>query len=277
MLSKQFSVNEFGRDFVVGDLHGCHTLLEAALNHVNFDTARDRLFSVGDLVDRGPENVKCLQLLDKPWFHAVQGNHEQLMLHALTTQDVTVWFNNGGMWERYIEDELEAEIVVNSLDKINRLPLFMSVKLPNGMFHVVHSEIPENGHSLTDEWLIDPNSNEGILTLRNRYGDFEATWSRTIFDQLFASDHTIIGKSVSKKGLLKRAKHTAKVSNIFCGHTIIKQPIKIHAFVNIDTGAFASTGGKPTPWAGLTLAEPETNKFWTAKPSGVSETSVFIV
>ncbi len=45
--------------FVVGDLHGCYTLLMNELDKVSFDPARDLLISVGDLVDRGAENVEC--------------------------------------------------------------------------------------------------------------------------------------------------------------------------------------------------------------------------
>jgi serine/threonine protein phosphatase 1 len=54
--------------FVVGDLHGCYTLLMNELEKVSFDPARDLLISVGDLVDRGAENVECLDLITMPWF-----------------------------------------------------------------------------------------------------------------------------------------------------------------------------------------------------------------
>ena len=51
----RFEENATGRDFVVGDLHGMFSHLEALLNEVAFDESADRLFSVGDLIDRGPE------------------------------------------------------------------------------------------------------------------------------------------------------------------------------------------------------------------------------
>ncbi|MGV6380979.1 metallophosphoesterase, partial [Escherichia coli] len=57
--------------FVVGDLHGCYTLLMNELGKVSFDPACDLLISVGDLVDRGAENVECLELITMPWFRAV--------------------------------------------------------------------------------------------------------------------------------------------------------------------------------------------------------------
>ena len=65
--------NERGRDFAVGDVHGHFSRLQEGLDRLGFDPARDRLFSVGDLVDRGPENEAALEWLAQPWFHAVQG------------------------------------------------------------------------------------------------------------------------------------------------------------------------------------------------------------
>ncbi|MBL2109540.1 serine/threonine protein phosphatase, partial [Klebsiella pneumoniae] len=41
--------------WVVGDLHGCHTLLMNELERVSFDPLCDLLISVGDLIDRGAE------------------------------------------------------------------------------------------------------------------------------------------------------------------------------------------------------------------------------
>jgi serine/threonine protein phosphatase 1 len=75
--------NQRGRDFVVGDLHGHRALLERELERIGFDTGRDRLFSVGDLIDRGPDSLATLALLEEPWFHAVLGNHEMMLLHYL--------------------------------------------------------------------------------------------------------------------------------------------------------------------------------------------------
>ena len=72
--------NGGGRDFVVGDLHGHRRLFEFELEHLGFDPACDRVFSVGDLVDRGPHALETLRLIEEPWFHAVLGNHELALL-----------------------------------------------------------------------------------------------------------------------------------------------------------------------------------------------------
>ena len=45
-----------GKLYAVGDLHGCYNLLMNKLQQIGFDFEKDHLISVGDLVDRGPQN-----------------------------------------------------------------------------------------------------------------------------------------------------------------------------------------------------------------------------
>ena len=77
------AANDNGRDFAVGDIHGEFNQLKNLLDHVNFDCQLDRLFSVGDIIDRGPDSMECLALLEKPWFHCVIGNHEQQFVSTM--------------------------------------------------------------------------------------------------------------------------------------------------------------------------------------------------
>ncbi|MFM0670248.1 metallophosphoesterase [Paraburkholderia sediminicola] len=73
-------LNTTGRDFVVGDVHGCFTLLDTELKARNFDRLRDRLFSVGHLIDRGSESPDVLGAVRRHQIKAVRGNHEQGIL-----------------------------------------------------------------------------------------------------------------------------------------------------------------------------------------------------
>ncbi len=75
--------NSAGRDLIVGDLHGHRALFELELERIAFDPSRDRVLSVGDLIDRGPDSLETLALIDEPWFHAVLGNHELMLLNYL--------------------------------------------------------------------------------------------------------------------------------------------------------------------------------------------------
>jgi serine/threonine protein phosphatase 1 len=71
--------------WVVGDIHGCFSILMAKLRQYRFDPWQDLLVSVGDVIDRGPDSLRCLKLLRKRWIVAVRGNHEQMALDALAT------------------------------------------------------------------------------------------------------------------------------------------------------------------------------------------------
>jgi len=48
------------RTLFVGDVHGCLTELEGLLNLAGFLPKRDRLFFVGDLINRGPDSLGVL-------------------------------------------------------------------------------------------------------------------------------------------------------------------------------------------------------------------------
>lgn len=98
-LVQRFERNTVGRDFCVGDVHGCFDLLDALLAQAGFDKAVDRLFSVGDLVDRGPGSDLVQEWLSQPWFHAVRGNHEQMVVDTYKHGgDDWLHVANGGAW-----------------------------------------------------------------------------------------------------------------------------------------------------------------------------------
>ena len=64
--------------YVLGDLQGCHDALLEMLERVRFSPDRDRLWLVGDLVNRGPQSVKVLRHVAGLGSAAVTvlGNHD---------------------------------------------------------------------------------------------------------------------------------------------------------------------------------------------------------
>lgn len=142
---KQFPPNEVGRDFVIGDLHGCYGSLLAEMDKCSFDKTKDRLFSVGDLVDRGPDSVRCMELIYEPWFHAVQGNHERMMFSALlhvysTEHSPQDFYYNGGSWAQRSDEGVDYLTTV-ARDMMEKMPLAIEITGDNG-FLLTHAYWP---------------------------------------------------------------------------------------------------------------------------------------
>ncbi len=132
-----------GRDFVVGDIHGEFDHLMAKLIEINFDFSKDRLFSVGDLVDRGPKNMEVLKLIKEPWFFAVVGNHEDMMFEVLLGESYSresMWVPNGGGW--HLKED-EEELLELAQYAYSNMPLAIQITRPDGNIGIIHASAPD--------------------------------------------------------------------------------------------------------------------------------------
>lgn len=128
--------------WVVGDIHGCFSLLMAKLRHCHFDPWQDLLVSVGDVIDRGPDSLRCLKLLRKSWIVAVRGNHEQMGLDALAMGEQSLWFMNGGSWFA----QAEQPAARFALEECQQLPWILELRCSNGIHVIAHADYPDDDY-----------------------------------------------------------------------------------------------------------------------------------
>ena len=203
----RFARNETGRDFVVGDLHGMFAHLSMLLKEIGFSMEKDRLFSVGDLVDRGPGSKDALEWLRYDWFHACRGNHEQFAIDSIHPEHLETWVRyNGGEWWLDLGPAEQRRF----RDAFERMPLAMEIETDTGTVGIVHADVPPS--QTWDEFM-------ELLQVGDRDATLTALWSRT----------RLQGDCVNRpvKG---------RVERVYCGHTPLRQSIALENVYFIDTG-----------------------------------------
>ena len=211
---QHFARNTVGRDLIVGDIHGMFSRLQAHLDRIEFDPTRDRLFSVGDLVDRGPESDLALEWLGKPWFHAVRGNHEDMAIRwPRGNMDAAHYAMNGGGWN--VSNPPAARQAF--ADEFSALPIAIELETAAGLVGIVHADCPFP--SWTDfVWSLGEDA-AGKLTNRARKDIIDAAlWSRDRITAMFVEQ--IEG-----------------VRAVVVGHTPVERFTSLGNVFYIDTGA----------------------------------------
>jgi len=203
------SENTQGKDYVVGDIHGCFSVVEQALNLIDFDSERDRLISVGDLVDRGPENQLVAEWLEKPCNYAVMGNHEYMCLTGK---------GNECGWLTSMDRSAQQRITNHLQD----LPVTIDITVPWGKVGVIHAQVPTAMQDWQEVVSMAQEMNIAELDLH------ESIWGRSRIRQQrdLPYDRIITG-----------------IDLILCGHTQTQTAQQIGNHLFIDTALYQGVTG----------------------------------
>ncbi|MET0377642.1 MAG: symmetrical bis(5'-nucleosyl)-tetraphosphatase, partial [Spongiibacteraceae bacterium] len=159
--------------YAVGDIQGCFDPLRRLLDRVGFDPATDQLWSVGDLVNRGPQSLECLRFFRDLGTSArvVLGNHD---LHLLAVAAGIRKLKRSDTLQPILDAYDAAEL----LGWVAQQPLFYR----EADYVLVHAGVPP-------QWTIDQTerlaaevaavlaSSQRETYLRGMYGDEPVIWS----------------------------------------------------------------------------------------------------
>ena len=205
-LTRVVGVNRAGRDLVVGDVHGCFRTLERALSDLGFDPDSDRLFGVGDLVDRGPRSEDALYWLEDRFHTVTLGNHERPYLE---------WFHgkilgscervHGWLWKVH-RDEYRRWF-----GALAGMPLAMTIATLHGPVGVVHAQVPDPDWSRALE-LLSAGAEEIV-------------------------DIALLGYATEREEAGARARPVKGLRALVHGHRTVREIEMTHNRWAIDTGA----------------------------------------
>ena len=222
---RQFSANRQGRDFICADIHGYFDLLEQKLMSCHFDPAVDRLFSLGDLIDRGPMSELALEYIGYDWFYPILGNHELMLMDAFESKSADVfqrWCYWGGEWAQTLDNEQIHQYYQAFL----KLPIAIEIALQDERrVGLVHAEVPAGVSWQTIRENLT-NMPEGTFDLHDRFIN-PLIWSKNLF-----LDITEAGLKVSP---------VAGIDHVFHGHSIVDlEPLTFGNRTYMDLGSYES-------------------------------------
>lgn len=217
----KIELNVDGKDYICSDIHGHFSILQAELDSIGFDESCDRLFSLGDLIDRGDESHLALEWLAKPWFFAIQGNHERMLINTVEQESEMLrrqWLMWGGEWA----ENYDFEALRPFYEAFSKLPIAIELELENGnAVGLVHAELPDecDWSEVKDLLLnIDPLKIEAI---------------RETSDMLWKKHQPYL--SSEKMALVGNVKN---IQHVFHGHSIVENYLTVANRTFMDLGSY---------------------------------------
>lgn len=158
------------RTIVIGDVHGCAEEFETLLKTLKLKS-KDRVFQVGDLVNRGPNSHRVLKLARKYGVKPVLGNHEVRLLRSKKEK-------SSALLKRYDYDTLN-QLTKADWKFLKNLPPY--IYWPKRKTVIVHAGFlptpawhQQTIDTITQIQVIDA---KDIPAKQNKNSDCTATWA----------------------------------------------------------------------------------------------------
>ena len=233
--------------YAIGDIQGCYDSLQRLLERCAFDPASDRLWLVGDLVNRGPHSLKTLRLIKSlgPAAVTVLGNHD---LYLLMVAEGGAKFRGK---DDTLQEILDAPDCAELLDWLRHQPICHT----EGEYCLVHAGLlPQwtatHARELAREVetaLQGPNFREFILNL---WGSEPAGWSDDLsgWQRLRVIVNAMTRMRFCTLDGVMEFKVKGKLSNAPAGHIPwFDLPDRKSADAVLVTGHWSALGLKVTP------------------------------
>lgn len=163
--------------YVIGDLQGCLNPLQKLLDKVKFDPANDKIWFVGDLVNRGPASLKTLRYVKSLGKSAVTvlGNHDlHLLAVAYGYRKPSAKDTMGGIIKAPDRDELCDWLIARPL-------LHVDEKLGHTLVHAgIHPHWSLKRAKKIARKLHNALIEEPDRVLENMYGNTPENWSKSL-------------------------------------------------------------------------------------------------
>ena len=167
--------------YALSDIHGNTPAFDRVLSAISL-TAADRLYIIGDVVDRGPDGVTLLRRIRRmPRTTLMLGNHEHMMIDRLRHPDEYAyqrrWYRNGGEVTETCFLALPGQEQEDLLRYLEALPVQISLAVGGRDFTLVHACPVE---------LYDAG--------RSKYRDARefAVWEREMLTHSFPDGRTVV-------------------------------------------------------------------------------------
>ena len=126
------------RRIIIGDVHGHYDTLIALIDSIS-PNAEDKIYFLGDLIDRGPKSAQVVDFVMKNQYSCLLGNHEEMLLDVVGSGEVSVelyqgWLYSGG---HATVASYDNKIPQEHIDWIKNLPLYLDL----GDIWLVHAGI----------------------------------------------------------------------------------------------------------------------------------------